>query len=76
LTALRGERIKAVMAFGLEEGVADLAELVGDEVDSLDVEADWGVEHWAEDGEILGAEALSDQGLHGLDHAVILLPGG
>ena len=33
------------VSFGLEEGVADLAELVGDEVDLVDVDADGGGEH-------------------------------
>jgi hypothetical protein len=47
-----GRGCKVEVAFGLEEGVADFAEVVGDQVDSLDFDADGGVAHWAEDGEM------------------------
>ena len=58
------------MAFSLEEGVADLAELVRDEADFLDVDADGGVERWAEDG---GLGACSDSGSRTIDsHALVI----
>jgi hypothetical protein len=63
-----GRGLKVEVAFDMEEGVASLAKLVGNKVDLFGVHADGGIKYGAEEGEIVGAEALSGHDSDGLHH--------